>query len=91
MNVWHLRVARGLRVALAVVRVAPRYARLIWLDRARPGRTTSSDWQRVHRIAALELKQVALTLAGAFTKAAQIGGARADANPSNVSRTRCRR
>jgi ubiquinone biosynthesis protein len=71
-----------LRVALAVSRVLPRY--LILLARDRSGRhpTTDADWQRVHRIAAREIKNVALSLAGAFTKAAQILGARADFLPA---------
>lgn len=82
MSLWHFRVMRGLRVVLAVARVLPRYAWLIVRDRRRPGSTSGADWERAHHRAALELKQVALTLAGAFTKAAQIGGARADVLPA---------
>jgi ubiquinone biosynthesis protein len=82
MTFWHFRAVRVLRVLLAVARVMPRYAWLIVRDRRTPGRVEDAEWQRAHRLAALELKQVALTLAGAFTKAAQIGGARADVLPA---------
>ena len=77
----HLRVIRVLRVALAVARVLPRY---LWLlTRARLGRkSTAAAWQRAHRVAAREIKHVALSLGGAFTKAAQILGARADFFPA---------
>jgi ubiquinone biosynthesis protein len=77
----HLRLVRALRVAWALVRVLPRY--LILMARERSGRvpTTAADWERAHSAAAREIKQVALSLAGAFTKAAQIGGARADFLP----------
>ena len=60
MNIWHLRVMRALRVALAVGRVMPRYAGLIMREARRPGSTTATDWARVHRRAALELKQALL-------------------------------
>lgn len=76
-----MRVVRAARVVLAVVRVLPGYVWLIARERQRPDSTADADWQRVHRRAALELKSVALGLAGAFTKAAQIGGARADVLP----------
>jgi ubiquinone biosynthesis protein len=78
----HLRVVRVLRVALALARVLPRYLWLLARDRSGRWPTTSADWQRTHRAAAREVKQVALTLAGAFTKAAQILGARADFLPA---------
>ncbi|MDJ0787302.1 MAG: AarF/ABC1/UbiB kinase family protein [Myxococcota bacterium] len=75
-----LRPYRALRVALAVLDVMPRYA---WLNlRAAFGRPASAEtWNRVHTRAALRIRGLALDLAGAFTKAAQIGGARADMFP----------
>jgi ubiquinone biosynthesis protein len=82
VTIRHLRAVRLLRVWLALARVLPRY---LWLvARARSGRwrATEEDWQRTHRVAAREIKHVALTLAGAFTKAAQILGARADIFPA---------
>jgi ubiquinone biosynthesis protein len=75
-------VVRGLRVALALTRVVPRYVWLLARDRFGRWPTSPADWQRTHRTAAREVKQVALTLAGAFTKAAQILGARADFLPA---------
>jgi ubiquinone biosynthesis protein len=75
-----LRIYRLLRSLLAIVRIMPRYALLV----ARSGGENSPDaasWDRVHAAAAAELKALALSLAGAFTKAAQIGGARADILP----------
>jgi ubiquinone biosynthesis protein len=78
----HFRVVRSLRVALALARVLPRYVWLLARDRSGRWPTTPADWQRTHRAAAREVKQVALTLAGAFTKAAQILGARADFLPA---------
>ena len=77
----NLRVVRALRVALALARVLPRYGWLLARDRS-GWRTTEKDWQRTHRAAAREVKQVALGFAGAFTKAAQILGARADIFPA---------
>ena len=77
----HLRLVRLLRVWLALARVVPRYLWLLARDRS-GWRTRDADWQRVHRVAAREIKHVALTLAGAFTKAAQILGARADIFPA---------
>ncbi|HTB75002.1 MAG TPA: AarF/UbiB family protein, partial [Polyangiaceae bacterium] len=78
----HFRVVRVLRVALAIVRVLPRYLLLLARDRTALWPTTDADWQRAHRAAAREIKRVALLLAGAFTKAAQIQGARADFFPA---------
>ena len=78
----HLRVVRVLRVTLALVRVVPRYAWLLARDRSGRRPATEADWQRTHRAAAREVKHVALGLAGAFTKAAQILGARADFLPA---------
>lgn len=80
MNPRHWRPVRALRVQLALARVIPRYLRLLWKD-GRGGGTTDEDWNRVHLFAAQEIKRVALGFAGAFTKAAQIGGARADILP----------
>lgn len=77
-----LRLIRVLRVALALARILPRYLWLLARDRSSRWPTTPPDWQRTHRAAAREVKQVALTLAGAFTKAAQILGARADFLPA---------
>jgi ubiquinone biosynthesis protein len=75
-------VVRVLRVGLALARVLPRYVWLLARDRSGRWPTSDADWQRTHRAAAREVKQVALTLAGAFTKAAQILGARADFLPA---------
>lgn len=75
-----LRIYRLLRSLLAILRIMPRYALLV----ARGTRRNPPDeasWERVHAAAAAELKQLALSLGGAFTKAAQIGGARADILP----------
>ncbi|HTY18096.1 MAG TPA: AarF/UbiB family protein, partial [Myxococcota bacterium] len=75
-------MVRVLRVALAVVRVLPRYLLFLARDRTARWSTTDADWQRAHRAAAREIKRVALSLTGAFTKAAQILGARADFLPA---------
>ena len=74
------RVYRVLRVALAVSWVLPRY---VWLlARDGMGRPAGQPaWDLAHAAAAEEIRRVALALAGAFTKAAQIGGARADILP----------
>lgn len=78
--ITHYRPVRMARVALAVLRIIPRYVRLLARERrGHPG--SQADWDRVHHAAARELRDVALQLAGAFTKAAQIGGARADVLP----------
>jgi ubiquinone biosynthesis protein len=76
-----LRVVRVLRIALAVVRVLPRYWLLLARDRSRFP-SSQADWDRAHTAAAREMKRVALSLAGGFTKAAQIWGARADIFPA---------
>ncbi|MEB2346271.1 MAG: AarF/ABC1/UbiB kinase family protein [Deltaproteobacteria bacterium] len=78
----HLRGIRVLRVVWALARVVPRYWLLLLRDRA--GRWPPGDaaWQRAHAAAAREIESVALTLAGAFTKAAQVLGARADVLPA---------
>jgi ubiquinone biosynthesis protein len=75
-------VVRILRVTLGLARVLPRYVWLLGRDRSGRWPTTEADWLRTHRAAAREVKQVALGLAGAFTKAAQILGARADFLPA---------
>lgn len=69
-------------MALALARVVPRYGLLLVRDRSGVWPTNEADWQRVHAVAAREIKHVALSLAGAFTKAAQILGARADVFPA---------
>lgn len=71
---------RALCVALSVLWVLPRYAWLIARDNlGRPAPQRS--WDRVHEVAAEQIRRLALHLAGAITKAAQIGGARADILP----------
>jgi ubiquinone biosynthesis protein len=76
-----LRVVRVLRVGITLARVLPRY--LILVARGHWPRTAAPQaaWDRAHAIAAAEIRRLALSLAGAFTKAAQIGGARADILP----------
>jgi ubiquinone biosynthesis protein len=74
--VKRLRIYRFLRAQLAIFRIFPRYAWLLLRGDDDPQR-----WEKVHAAAAAELKAIALSLAGAFTKAAQIGGARADILP----------
>jgi ubiquinone biosynthesis protein len=71
-----------LRVALAVARVLPRYLVLLARERSDRFRPDAAAWTRAHSAAAREVKRVALSLAGAFTKAAQILGARADFLPA---------
>ena len=71
-----LRIYRLLRAMLSIIRILPRYA---WLGLR--GVEDGKSWDRAHAKAAAELKAIALSLAGAFTKAAQIGGARADILP----------
>jgi ubiquinone biosynthesis protein len=76
----HRRFYRALRVAIAVALVFPRYALLALRDAAhRPA--SQQAWDRVHAAAAEQIRRLALSLAGGFTKAAQIGGARADILP----------
>ncbi len=78
----HLRVYRVLRVGVSLARVLPRYLLLLARDRFERLATTPADWERAHAAAAREIRRIALSLAGAFTKAAQIGGARADILPA---------
>ncbi len=76
----YARPYRALQVAVAVVRVLPRYVLLNL--RGAAGRPASPPaWDRVHLLAARQIRDLALALGGAFTKAAQIGGARADILP----------
>lgn len=82
MRLRHLRTVRLLRVALAVARVLPRYLVLLARERSDRFRPSEAAWTRAHAAAARELKHVALSLAGAFTKAAQVAGARADFLPA---------
>ena len=81
MRIEHVRAYRLLRVAIALARVFPPYVWLVvrgrWLS---PG--SQAAWDRAHARAANALRGLALSLAGAFTKAAQIGGARADVLPA---------
>jgi len=72
---------RVLRVQVGLARVLPGYLWLILRDQFRPGSTGDDEWERAHARAAREIKRVALSLAGAFVKGAQIGGARADVLP----------
>jgi len=77
-----LRFYRVARVGVALARALPRY--LVLLSRERWGRAAvpRERWDRAHAAAAREARRVALDLAGAFTKAAQIWGARADVFPA---------
>ena len=77
----HYIVFRMLRVSLALARALPRYLLLLARDRTRIP-STQRHWDRAHGVAAREFRRVALSLAGGFTKAAQIGGARADILPA---------
>lgn len=79
---WQLRPIRALRVAWALTRVLPRYLILLARESLPRWRGSDAAWHRAHCAAAREIRSVALTLAGAFTKAAQIGGARADFLPA---------
>jgi len=76
------RLYRALRVALAGARVFPRYWILLARERFGWRAPDAASWDRAHLAAACELRQLALSLAGGFTKAAQIGGARADILPA---------
>jgi ubiquinone biosynthesis protein len=69
-------------VVVALVRVVPRYVLLNARERSGRFRPSAADWERTHRAAAREVKRIALSLAGAFTKAAQVLGARADFLPA---------
>jgi ubiquinone biosynthesis protein len=77
----HFRVYRVSRVAFGLLRVLPRYALLVWRERSPARRAGQEAWDRAHAVAAREIRDLALSLEGAFTKAAQIGGARADILP----------
>lgn len=82
MTLRHLRPIRMLRVALGVARVLPRYLLLQARSRTRRFQPTPADWIRAHDAAAREVERIALSLAGAFVKAAQVLGARADFLPA---------
>lgn len=82
MTLRQLRPVRLLRVALGVARVLPRYLVLQARARTRRFRPTPAEWTRAHDAAAREIEQIALSLAGAFVKAAQVLGARADFLPA---------
>ncbi len=73
---------RVLRVAVAVVQVLPRYVWLIIRERSPDRPTDQAAWDRVHELAAEQIRAVALALQGAFVKGAQIAGARADILPA---------
>jgi ubiquinone biosynthesis protein len=70
------------RVVLALAWVLPRYWLLLARDHTGRFAASQAAWDRTHAVAAREFRRVALSLAGAFTKAAQIGGARADILPA---------
>lgn len=77
----YLRLYRLTRVAVAVTLVLPRYL-LLNLRARLPGLAAGPEaWARAHRATAGWIRCLALDLGGAFTKAAQIGGARADILP----------
>lgn len=82
MNLRHFRLVRVARVVLAVAIVLPRYLVLLLRERSDRFRPDAAAWTRAHAAAAREVKRVALSLAGAFTKAAQVLGARADFMPA---------
>jgi len=75
------RLYRAARVARAVVRVVPRYLALLARDRFSSRGTSQAQWDAVHELTAEQIRQIALALEGAFTKLAQIAGARADILP----------
>jgi ubiquinone biosynthesis protein len=82
VTIRHSRPIRMLRVALGVARVLPRYLLLQARSRTRRFQPTPADWTRAHDAAAREVERIALSLAGAFVKAAQVLGARADFLPA---------
>jgi ubiquinone biosynthesis protein len=82
VSIRHFRVVRVLRVLLALIRVLPRYLLLLARERSDRFRPGPAAWTRAHTAAAREVKRVALSLAGGFTKAAQVLGARADFLPA---------
>ncbi|MBW2698331.1 MAG: hypothetical protein JRE70_17750, partial [Deltaproteobacteria bacterium] len=69
---------RVLRVTGTLAWVLPRYLVLIARERSPRLAASQAAWDRTHAIAARQIRLLALALEGAFTKAAQIGGARAD-------------
>lgn len=77
----HRRPYRVARVGVALARALPRYLLLLARERWTRAGVSPAAWERAHAAAAREARRLALALAGAFTKAAQIGGARADVLP----------
>jgi ubiquinone biosynthesis protein len=82
VRIRHFRAVRVLRVVLAVALVLPRYLVLLARERSDRFRPSEAAWTRAHAAAAREVKRVALSLSGGFTKAAQVLGARADFLPA---------
>jgi ubiquinone biosynthesis protein len=76
------RVIRVLRVVVAVSLVLPRYWLLLARERLSGRPASQAAWDRAHLAATLGIRGLALSLEGAFVKAAQIGGARADVLPA---------
>lgn len=71
---------RVLRIAIATLRVLPRY--WVLMLREYVGRPAGQGaWERAHDAAAEQIRRLALALEGGLIKAAQIGGARADLLP----------
>ena len=72
-----LRAYRRLRVAISLTLVLPRYILLLIRERFPALAPSQEAWDRVHQGAANQMERLALDLAGAFTKVAQLGCARA--------------
>jgi ubiquinone biosynthesis protein len=71
---------RVLRIALATLRVLPRYWILLAREALRRP-APQAAWDRAHDAAAEQIRRLALALEGGLIKAAQVGGARADLLP----------
>lgn len=82
MTIRYWRPYRVLRVGLALASVLPRYWILLARDRFPRIASKQADWDRVHHAAARAIRRLALGLAGAVTKVAQVAGARADVLPA---------
>jgi len=82
VTIRHFRIVRLARVGLAVARILPRYVGLLARAKVASTEPDAEAWTRTHAAAAREVKRVALSLSGAFTKAAQVLGARADFMPA---------
>jgi predicted unusual protein kinase regulating ubiquinone biosynthesis (AarF/ABC1/UbiB family) len=75
----YVRLYRLIRITIGIVSILPRY---VWLNAREQFRPAGpAAWNRVHLAAARQIERLALDLGGAMTKAAQIGGARADILP----------